>query len=225
MKTFHRSIPAVLIPVMLSCCAVAQERVASEPRFEVVTIKPTAPDVSNWRIEFNPGMMWIQNRTLREIIEFAYDLKSETQLLNAPEWVKSAHFDIRGKEDEELAKRVQEAQREPRRPLMRLLVRTMLEDRFHLKVARKSVVVPVYALIAGKGGTKVKAYDPSDGKHFRGLVGPLGNIEARGASMQMLVDRISDMPEAGGRVVLDRTDLSGEFSWTLHWTPERLTGA
>ncbi len=226
MKTFfHRAIPAVLLSAVLSCCAVAQDRPASEPQFEVVTIKPTPPDVSNWRIEFNPGMMWIQNRTLRDIIEFAYDLKSGTQLLNAPEWVKSDRFDIRGKEDEELAKRVQEGQRDPRRPLLRQLVRTMLDDRFHLKVSRKSVEVPVYALIVGRGGIKAKTSDPADGKHFRGLVGPLGNIEARGASMQMLADRISGMPEAGGRVVLDKTNLPGEFSWTLHWTPERLTTA
>jgi uncharacterized protein (TIGR03435 family) len=220
---FHRAVSILFFPAMLSCCAVAQDRPAGEPQFEVVTIKPTPPDTSNWRIEFNPGMMWIQNRTLRDIIEFAYDLKSDSQLLNAPEWVKSDHFDIRGKEDAELAKKVQEAQREPRRPLLRQLVRNMLEERFHLKVSRKSVEVSVYALVAGKGGTKAKPFDAGDGKHFRGLVGPLGNIEARGASMQLLADRISDMPEGGGRVVLDKTSLPGEFSWTLRWTPERLT--
>jgi uncharacterized protein (TIGR03435 family) len=205
---------------MFSGNAVAQDRPAGDPQFDVVDIRPTAPDTSDWRLEFSPGMMRIQNRTLRDIIEFAYDLRSESQLLNAPEWVKSDHFDILGKEDAHLAKKVQEAQREPRRPFLRKLVRTLLEDRFHLRVSIKSIEVPSYALIAGKGGTRVRPYDPADGKHFRGLVGPLGNIEARGASMQALADRISDMAEAGGRVVLDKTNLPGEFSWTLHWTPE-----
>jgi uncharacterized protein (TIGR03435 family) len=193
---------------------------AMPPKFEVVVIRLAPPDATNWRIEFNPGTMRIQNRSIRDLIEFAYDLKSDRQLLDAPSWLTSQRFDIEGKEDEELGKTLETCPLEQRKQLMRQLVRSVLEERFKLQVTEKTAEVPVLALVVAKGGAKVEVTKSADGKTFRGLVGPAGKIDARGASMQLLADRLARTQEAGGRIVVDKTEMAGDYSWSLRWTPD-----
>ena len=195
------------------------------PAFEVVTIKPAAPDDSNWRMEFNPGLLRIENRSVRDMVEFAYDLKSDTQLLNASGWMVSQHFDIQGKEDEALAKALQDGPIAEVQALRRQLVRGILEERFQLRIQRKTTELSAFALVVAKGGSKVTPFNADDGRKFRGRVGPPGKVDARGASMQFLADYLSSRPEASGRVVLDKTGLIGDFDWTLRWTPQTFGAA
>jgi uncharacterized protein (TIGR03435 family) len=186
------------------------------PKFDVVVIHPSSPDDTNWRMELNPGTMRIENRSVRYLIRFAYDLHSDTQLLNAPAWLESEHFDITGKEDETL----ETCPLEERRRLMRLLVRGILEERFRLQVNQSTAEIPVLALVVAKGGSKIKPAQPADHKTFRGIVGPPGKLDGNGATMQLLADRLASTPEAGGRAILDKTQMPGEFSWSLRWTPD-----
>jgi uncharacterized protein (TIGR03435 family) len=196
--------------------------VSPAPQFDVVSIKPAPPDVTNWKVQFDPGTMSIQNRSVFQILKYAYDLKSDSQLLSLPEWAKTEHFDIQGKEDEDLAKHLEALPTPQYVALCKQLVREVLKDRFHLAVHSTSIEAPIFSLTVAKSGAKVKPYMATDGKTFRGFLGPNGKLEARGASMHFLADRISAMPEAGGRVVVDNTGMTGEYSWTLRWTPERL---
>jgi uncharacterized protein (TIGR03435 family) len=190
------------------------------PAFEVVTVKAAAPDDTNWRIEFNTGLLRIENRSVRDMIEFAYDLKSDTQLLNASGWIVSQHFDIQGKEDEALVKALKSGPAEQTAALRRQLVRGILEDRFHLRVQIKTTELLAFALTVAKSGARITPFNPEDGRHFRGHVGPAGHVDGRGTNMQLLADYLSGQPETSGRVVLDKTGLTGEYDWSLRWTPQ-----
>ncbi len=198
------------------------QSIVPPPQFEVVVVRPASADNPHWRMEFNPGLMRIENRTVRDLIEFAYNLETDSQVLDAPAWLGSQHFDIQGKEEEALGKMLENVPLDERRRLMRALVRSVLESRFQLQVEQKTTEVAVFALVPAKGGAKVLPANPKDGRTFRGLVGPLGKIDARGARMDLLASRLSGTPDAGGRIVLDRTGMPDEYDWSLRWTPETL---
>ena len=176
--------------------------------------------MTNWRMESNPGVMRIQNRSVADLIKYAFDLKTDSQILNAPSWVSSQHFDIDGKEDEVLGKTLETCPLAQRIALLHQLVRSLLEQRFNLQQQARTIDTPVFALVLAKGGAKITLSKPKDGKGFRGLVGPAGKIDAHGATMQLLADRLSRAPESAGRVVIDKTGLTAEYDWSLSWTPD-----
>jgi uncharacterized protein (TIGR03435 family) len=43
--------------------------------------------------------------------------------------------------------------------------------------------------------------------------------------MAILIGFVAGQPEAGGRVVVNQTDLPGKYNFTLKWTPEPAPGA
>ena len=59
------------------------------PLGDRVVIKPTPPGSTGNSLNFNQGKMVAHNIPLKDVIKFAYDLKSDSQLLNAPDWVKT----------------------------------------------------------------------------------------------------------------------------------------
>jgi uncharacterized protein (TIGR03435 family) len=45
---------------------------------------------------------------------------------------------------------------------MRLMLQTLLAERFQLKIRQESKEVPVYDLVVAKGGPKIRAMKPGD---------------------------------------------------------------
>jgi len=209
--------------LLAAACAVsAGAQQPDVPKFEAVVVHLTPATTTNWRNEFVPGRMRFENRTLRDMIKFAYGLASDSQVVGATGWMLSEHFDVSAREDEALAQRLQTAPREEWVRVTRELVRDVLEERFNLRVEPKKMELPVFALVLAKGGAKVKPTNPSDGRTFYGIVGPAGHMDARSTTMAMLADRLTGFPEANGRLVVDRTRLAEKFDWKLQWSPEAM---
>jgi bla regulator protein blaR1 len=203
--------------------------------FEVATVKPGDPGSQQRMLWLGPGKITIKNMPLKELIMFAYNAKSTSQILGLPEWANSTTYTIDAKEDEATAKAVDNLPREERNQQVRLMLEGLLEDRFHLKVSHAEKELPVYALVVAKGGPKVKAstevppandpFPPDPGRPKgmgRGLMqfGP-GSLQANDASMESFASGIlSRLPEVGDRVVVDKTGLTGKYDFTLKWTPE-----
>jgi uncharacterized protein (TIGR03435 family) len=95
---------------------------------------------------------------------------------------------------------------------MKLMLQTLLLDRFKLKVHRETKELPVYALIVGKTGPKFSAAT-DDGKSGVRAVSASG-IKWHNITMDYLADWVSSLPSLG-RPVLDRTGLRGGFDFTL----------
>lgn len=203
------------------------------PSFEVASVKPSHSSDNRRGIWINPGRFTVENASLKSIIMFAYDAKSDSQISGGPDWIKSETFNIDAKEDEAQAAELQKFPPEERDKRLRLMVQSLLAERFHLKVSRQTKELPVYALVVAKGGpklTKSAAPPPSsDGQEApsgqrpvrRGIrLSGRGDLSGMDAPIGMLAEVLSRQREAGGRVIIDKTGLTGNYDWTLHWTPE-----
>src|SRR4051812_29255283 len=95
---------------------------ASRPAFDVASIKPSQP--GRERIEHAPGSLTMRNVRLAGVIRWAYDLPEFR--VSGPGWMNDTWFDILAK----AATPVEE-------PELRSMLRTLLEDRFHLETHRQ----------------------------------------------------------------------------------------
>jgi uncharacterized protein (TIGR03435 family) len=188
------------------------------PEFAVASIKPgnsqSRPEVGN----FN-GRGYAKNATLKMIMATAYQVPI-FQISGGPGWADSDRFDVEGKAEDPKTGYI----------LLRLMMQSLLEDRFHVTVHRETRVSSVFSLVVDKSGLKLKlsadqtspdASDPApspDGRPPRGsvMMAP-GMIVANAVSMSVLAKVLTPEME---RPVLDRTNLIGRFDIRLKWMPD-----
>jgi uncharacterized protein (TIGR03435 family) len=120
--------------------------VAQQPEFDVISIRPNHTGDQNYSIRTPPGGRFTgRNITVRTLITYALDIK-DFQLTNLPGWCDSDRYDIEAK-----AGMQDTIDPEGLRPL----IRKLLESRFRLVVHRETKELPLYSLIAAKGGPKL----------------------------------------------------------------------
>jgi uncharacterized protein (TIGR03435 family) len=136
---------AVVLLVTAGLAIFAQS--AARPQFEVASIKPSQ-EMSFMAIRALPGGRLNVNAPLRLMIQNAYRLQS-FQIMDGPGWIDSERYTIEAK-----------AADDPDRSQMMDMLRSLLEDRFQLKAHRETRQLPVYNVIAAKGGIK---HPPSSG--------------------------------------------------------------
>lgn len=123
------------------------QSVDARPSFAVASIKPHISGASfGGTTSVSPGTMKLDNRPLWHLIRMAYAVM-DFQIAGAPQWVNSEGFDIVAKADGDVS-----AGR------MLLLLRTLIEDRFQLKVHREVREGPVYDLTVAKSGIKLQKW-------------------------------------------------------------------
>lgn len=224
------SLSAQATPAQASAPSQASETAATMPKFEVASIKPTRSGNPMTRFMLTPGRLNLVGVPTKMIIEMAYNLKSDDQIVGAPSWVNSERFDIDAKEEDSFAQKMRKLPFDEGQEQVRLLVQSLLADRFKLKVRRETRQLPVFALIVAKNGPKLtesKLPPPSPigantpGPRVRSGVGVFpGKVEATSAPISLLVSLLSRDPDLGGRTVVDETGLKGSYDFTLKWTPE-----
>ncbi len=195
--------------------------------FEVISIKPSKPGDDMIRLWMSPDKFTTQGQTIKEVIKFAYDIKSDEQFSGGPSWIDSEKYDIEAKEDEATAGKLQKLPMEEHANQIRLMVQAMLADRFKLRVSHETKEIPVYALVVAKGGPKMKEEPPATTpdaiahpRMFIQFMGP-GQLAGTNIGNGLLADALTRQPELG-RLVVDETGLKGHYDWTLKWTPEQI---
>jgi uncharacterized protein (TIGR03435 family) len=155
--------------------------------------------------------------TLKMLIGTAYSVQ-EFQISGGPRWIASDRFDVEGKAEDPKAGVDQ----------LRLMLQSLLADRFKLKLHRETKEIPVYALVVGKGGPKIKM-DPDQTSPAVNGPAPAGAGPNRGAirigAGSLTGNAVTISLFAGflsqrlDRLVIDRTNLAGRFNLQLQWTP------
>ncbi len=174
--------------------------------FDVVSVKPSAPDEHN-SFEFRNmpgGTVRMMGTPLRMIIMQAYDVKA-FQISGGPDWVRTDRWDILAKA-EGVEGRLPSAQEYP-------MLRAMMEDRFQLKTHSETKEMPVYALVVGKNGPKLVP-NAGAGQQFRSRPTIIDVKKGGTAALAAWLSR------QVGRVVIDKTELKGEYDYTLEYVPE-----
>jgi len=171
---------------------------------------------SNWVKTFGHGWdggMLAGNRyelrraTMLDLIRTAYKVDAD-KIFGGPSWLDYDKFEVAAK-----------TKPGTRPETLRLMLQTLLTDRFHLVVKIETQPVPGYVLSKGKGELKLKAADAagSSGCHE---VKPgfdagkmYSNVECRNVTMEALVATIRG---PGGLPVADSTGLDGDWDLDLH---------
>jgi uncharacterized protein (TIGR03435 family) len=205
--------------------ATAQSSNTPRPQFDVVSIKRT-PENTGPGADFASmpgGRLHARNNEVMNLIGNAYDLP-QYRVTGAPEWLTTDRYDIEAK-----------TEGAPSRPQMMLMVQTLLEDRFKLKVHRETREGEVYALSVAKGGLKLPPFkDGGCVDRSPGTVLPAterrpgcGNnwLRQRGVNLAWTATRIDMEGVAGAlaivmrRTVLDKTGATGFFDINVELPP------
>ena len=145
--------------------------------------------------------------TISNLVTDAYSLK-DYQVAGATGWINSDRYDIAARSAGEGA---------PTRDQARLMLQTLLTERFQLRIHRETKEMPVYALVLGKNGSKLKEKAADDAP-------PIMRMSSKGREVQMtftsspmeqLVTNLAHVPGVD-RPVLDETGLAGRYDFQLN---------
>ena len=208
--------------VVGSCLAIAQQ-------FEVVSIKPTAPNATGFFGQRDtPGDAYYRGTTAAGLIRRAYQVR-DFQVLNLPKWATTEAYDISAKPQTGEpdfpadAMKATDAQRDTFHQRRNAMVLAMLIDRFQLKTHKETRDFPVYILRIAKDGAKftgpnVKPADPDLQPGVMHLND--GALSGTQLDMSFVAGSLSTMLD---RPITDKTGLTGKYNIDLKWTPDRLS--
>jgi uncharacterized protein (TIGR03435 family) len=194
------------------------------PAFEVASIRPSKADNGLLNFMIAPNRFRVENGTAIALIRFAYDIKSDDQLPKEPRWIGSDQFDIDAKIADSQSEAMKKLASEQWFEQYRLMVRSLLADRFKLQVSWQTKELPAYALVVTKNGPKpaLAKVPPGMETQRRPTLsgGSRGELQGGAVSMAMFTEWLSGRDDIGGGVVVDETGLAGSYDFTLSWTPE-----
>lgn len=193
---------------------------AQEPlRFEVASVKPVE-HADYRRLTCDAGRKFEATNSLRSLIFFGYQVSDfQNQIVGGPAWIDSpdAVFDVEGK---------------PAAPPVssedcRKMVQTLLADRFRLALHKEAREMPVYALVVGSKGSKLREAtgDEPPGRTSNIMINGVAiqvndnysRSTARGMSMAQLAGFLQHGPSVE-RLVVDETNLKGIYPVTLDYS-------
>ena len=196
--------------------------------FEVASVKPGPPlDTSKTVVfgrQIDGAQVHFTQTSLRDFIRIAWAIRDYQ--IEAPSWLASARFNVSAKLPEGCTqKQVPE------------MLRSLLADRFGLKVHRSSKDLPVYALVVRGDGLKIKESPREQPDEYRanlpeqvklsggggrgGIVDygggsyfalPHYRMEGRKLTMKLFAALLGALTE---RPVIDQTGLSSRYDFDL----------
>ncbi len=152
--------------IISATCAACAQTTGPSPSFEVASIKPAAPPATSMgpgggmrmmmRVGIrggpgtdDPGQITYSGMSMRNLLVNAYGVK--TYQISGPSWIDSERFDI-------VAKLPTGATKDD----LKLMLQNLLAERFKLTLHREKKELPMFALVVGKNGPKMKESPPDD---------------------------------------------------------------
>jgi uncharacterized protein (TIGR03435 family) len=205
---------ALLVP------AVRTQTPAASPTFDVVSLKPNRSGSGRISVDTDFTYYRATNLSLKSMIQSAYGLQTQDQISGLPGWASSASYDIDAKMDAETAAALKAAKNGEDEPIRRAMMQAMLADRFQLKVHPETKELPIYTLVPAKGGSKLTVSDPAN-KQNGSMNSSNQQLTATGIQTAALSIFLSGRLH---RKVVDKTGLTGQYDFTLQWSPDETTG-
>jgi uncharacterized protein (TIGR03435 family) len=195
--------------VVFTCCAALAQTAENSPAFEVASVKPAAPITGNFiRVGMrggpgssDPGQITYTNVTVKNVLMNAYGVKGFQ--ISGPGWLDSERYDI-----------VAKLPRGATKAEFMAMLQNLLAERFKLTLHREKKDLPMYALVVGKNGPKLKESvdDPAPKEG-----GPADGPAATMGKLTMGRDGFPVLPAAaGGRGAMAMTMMNGNARMTAN---------
>ncbi len=207
----------VLASLLIAGCRLACGQSSSE--FEVASVKqldqtvqPGRPDLSFVGTSGKPfhiaGHRVGVRGTLRALIADAYGLK-EYQVLAAPQWADTLIYEITATTPGDA-----EATQDQVRPMLR----SLLADRFQLKVQPDTKELPVYHLRQVKKSNLLKPAGPDETFSWKLSQTPDGILRSK-ATRESIGDFVQLVGVSADRPVIDKTGITGDIDYDILISP------
>lgn len=219
---------------------VAAQAPAASAQFEVASIKPNKSGPGPQRIGFQPGGRFTAvNVPVRDLIALAYGQPQPLpnfQIIGGPGWMTSDRFDVTAKAEGDF-------QPGPAGPPSQVpqMIRALLADRFKLVAHEETRDQPIYVLRLdrqdGKLGPQLHPSTvdcvalrganrggPPPGPPDFGKAPQCGAMMAPGRMMSggmPILTLATSLSRLVGRVVVDKTGLTGNYDATFEFTPDQ----
>jgi uncharacterized protein (TIGR03435 family) len=181
------------------------------PAFEVASIRPHLEPPHSINISTAGNRLTVEASYVFSIIMYAFNLKNyQIDIPKSLDPSPDAMYDIAAKAEGDAT---------PTKDEFRQMLQSLLADRFKLKVHREMHEMPIYALVLGKNGPKLKESAPD--------ADPMGRMSVNGRNYQVtrlkatMDDIVLGIANAFlDRPVVDKTGLSGNYELNLTYTPD-----
>ncbi len=216
---------------------------AQKPSFEWATVKAGVAGDNQSRIGVEiDGRFLATNVTLKQVMHSAYFVH-DYQILGGPSWIATDRWSIEAKTEPESIFLPRKPSDVPGADPLALMVQSLIEELFQLKVHCGTGFFPIYELVVGKGGLKMQlAEDQTPRGSGRASETPpprlpnglpaLTNYASRWGftpngmyfdSKAVPLDRlVRILVNVTNRAVIDKTGLTGLYDIKLEWTPDNL---
>jgi uncharacterized protein (TIGR03435 family) len=206
--------------------------------YEVSTIRPfkpgsEAPGVIRMGIMYTADGFTASGVNLQVLLQQAYGVQPY-QITGSPEWENSDRFEIDAKMEGSVADAMSKLSPDDRTKVRQQMLQKLLADRFKLTIHKDTKELPVYRLVIGKNGSRLKEADPNaappaipvPGRGGRGGPGTMMmGFDSSGMTMtgnaipvSVLAQRLSMFLR---EPVIDMTGLAGKYDITLKFAPDQ----
>jgi bla regulator protein blaR1 len=212
----------------------AQTATEKPLEFEIATVKPSSAQAKDFGVgmDIQPGgLVKMVNVPAYMLVEFAYDVPYQSpRMSGGPDWARTERYDIEAKAPEgAIPGGLTNQERNGR---VRLMMQALLAERFKLSIQREVKDIPVYDVVVGKAGPKLKpskaresdcaAATTFDGMRCHALHGGQGQ-GLHGAAVTV-ADIVQFVESWSDRPMIDKTGLTGLYAIdTEGWVPMRQT--
>ncbi|HEX4003032.1 MAG TPA: M56 family metallopeptidase [Candidatus Acidoferrales bacterium] len=160
--------------------------------------------------------------------QFARQLSTE-QVSGGPAWIRTDFYQINARVNDSIVNgEWKKLPYDKRWDQAMLMTRSLLIDRFQLRVKHETKVLPIFEMVLAKNGPKITE-DETANRPCRMTGIPREDPRERGfevtsCHLSDFLGVIALLPGGSNRVLVDKTGLQGRYSFQLHWTPKRPSG-
>jgi len=186
--------------------AVAIAYGGTQPAFEVASVKRVRDysPLATMNGDISHGRLTLNNAHIKQMIAVAYEIQS-VRIEGGPGWIDSDQFQIAAKAEDPQTTEKQ----------VRVMLQSLLEDRFRLRIHRETKLLPSYTLRTAAGGARLEhAQQEGTDRCDRTMEGGRYELACQHIQIATLTNALAIMLRGP---VVDQTGLTGEYDFALSW--------
>lgn len=209
-----RGVCVLAMGLWLTAVAAAQEN-AARVTYSIASVKPSDPKLEEGSVTPLPNGVGysVVRVTLRDMLAVMYRVPSR-QVVGGPEWVRSEHFDVEAKSNQSYST-----------DELHEMFERLLEDRFNLKVRVVDEAGPAYVLTVAPSGLKMRLVDVGTDRHSPIHETTANHYKGDRVPLNYLSFWLGQNLQEDQRSVVDRTGLTGTYSFDLAFRPQEAPAA